>query len=479
MREKSEKNKESKGDLLGSGLERGAPSKSPFDSQMPSQNGGQTTISPPAKVKLHNTKGTKILVSGIDSLYLAMNVSWLNAGLFEYLGYLKKFAIEEEKDIPVLFNNKGSDEYGFLVKPHGTNGYEWLLIGKEYSLKIGNWLEPIQRPSIMAEIRSELLWRMGFRNAVNHLIELIESQNASVNDIKPSRVDICVDVLLSEDIWSIDLIEYRTTRAGYAAPHFFNRKLTGISVGKGAVSARLYDKPLEIKQKSKKTWMYDVWPIKDVPDGMKIIRVEYQLRREALKQLSINTDRDLFSNLNNLWAYCTEKWLKFQDNPGKHHTQRKTFDWWKVIQSGFSGDFKAYPLIRHKALRLDSERLFNSALGFFLSHLAVEREIKDVDLEQPVNKDYISEAFKEKLSDRIISEDDLNKNIFRKRAKYHRLKQSQKDSSDNDFVKEEPPDVPMDVFLKELSEQPLSFVDKMEKAEKEREKEKFGSIFDK
>jgi len=55
MKANSQKTKKSKGDLIGSGRERGAPSKSPFDSQMPSENGGQTTISPPAKVKLDKT----------------------------------------------------------------------------------------------------------------------------------------------------------------------------------------------------------------------------------------------------------------------------------------------------------------------------------------------------------------------------------------------------------------------------------------
>jgi len=130
MKANSQKTKESKDDLLGSRRGRGAPSKSPFGSQMPSENGGQTTISPPAKVKIDNTNEIKVLASGIDTLYLAMNVSWLNRGFFEYLDYMKKWAIEEDEDIPVVFRNKGSDEYGFLVKKHGTSGYEWLLNGK-------------------------------------------------------------------------------------------------------------------------------------------------------------------------------------------------------------------------------------------------------------------------------------------------------------------------------------------------------------
>ena len=42
--------------------------------------------------------------------------------------------------------------------------------------------------------------------------------------------------------------------------------------------------------------------------------------------------------------------------------------------------------------------------GIFLSHLAVEREIEDVELGEPATKHYVIEAFKEILFDREISE---------------------------------------------------------------------------
>jgi len=183
-----------KGGLIVSDLPKSlASQRAPSPSKQHCQNRGQTTISPPAKVKLDVSSEARILVSGIDSLYLSMQVSWSNDGLFEYLEYMKKCAVDEEEDIPIIFKNKDNDEYGFSVKPHGTNGYEWLLIGKEYSLKIGNWLNPIQRPSIMAEVRSEVLWRMGLIDSVDHIVGMIENQNSMVDNIKLSRVDICLD----------------------------------------------------------------------------------------------------------------------------------------------------------------------------------------------------------------------------------------------------------------------------------------------
>jgi hypothetical protein len=67
------------------------------------------------------------------------------------------------------------------------------------------------------------------------------------------------------------------------------------------------------------------------------IRVEDQARREALKQLGIDTFDDLLTKAAALWSYFTRSWLKVQDDPSKHHTQQKTLPWWNMAQDGFLG----------------------------------------------------------------------------------------------------------------------------------------------
>ena len=109
--------------------------------------------------------------------------------------------------------------------------------------------------------------------------------------------------------------------------------------------------------------MYDVWKIKEVPEGKKIIRIEFQLRREVLKEASLKKPVDLFQKIDKAWAYCTKKWLKFQDRPGLHHTQRSTFKWYEEIQDGFNGVQGAEPLVREKAVSTDKKRLVQLANG--------------------------------------------------------------------------------------------------------------------
>ncbi|MFA6499782.1 MAG: hypothetical protein WC256_14035 [Desulfurivibrionaceae bacterium] len=86
---------------------------------------------------------------------LAIDVTWEDASFFEYLQCQKAIAQEEEKETAVFLGDRESGEGLLLaIKPYGGKGYEWILQGHDYTLIIGNWLEPKTRPSIMAQIHS-------------------------------------------------------------------------------------------------------------------------------------------------------------------------------------------------------------------------------------------------------------------------------------------------------------------------------------
>jgi hypothetical protein len=339
--------------------------------------GGQMTISPPAKVKNPESQGAGVLASNMDKLDLSINIHWVNDDFFKFLEKMKNLAVNSKSLQPISLSPLiGNEKWKGMIRPHGSSGYAWLLDGQEFVFKIGNWLEPQQRPSVFVEIHSEALWRLGPDKAIERVLNVLKGQGRGclIESIKPSRVDLCVDTLMDEADWDMDLIRYRVTRAAYCAPHFHNNKMTGISIGKGKISARLYDKPLEIKQQSKKFWMYDVWGIESVPKDKKIIRTEFQLRREAITSLGIDDVWDLLKTQANLWGHCTQNWLKFRDRPGKHHNQRKTFGWWVEIQNGYHGVHQPIPLIRFKAMNGKAEQLCTQAMGFVSSFEAVNAE---------------------------------------------------------------------------------------------------------
>jgi len=388
------------------------------------------TISPPAKVKNGCSEPVKVLTSGIDSLYLSVYLRWHDKSCFQYLENIKTLAKDIKCEFPAIFYTKGeSDKACFNIKPHGANGFEWLLIGKEYSLNLGNRLTPIQRPSAFVQIHSETLWKEGPANAVQRILKILEDQGAKAVSVKVTRVDPCLDMLMPDKIWDVDLIDYRVTRSRYVGTHNSGKKLDGITIGRGDISARLYDKPAEISKKSKKYWMFNIWGIKEnaIPKNYRIIRLEFQLRRTPLKELKIYSDADLFEKLGTLWSYCTQKWLKFRSRPGEHHTMRKTFEWWLIVQKGFKGSEDSNPLIREKAIKADIEQLFRQLYGYYTSFLAVKMEELGFDLSKKMDREYALLLFEREF---ILygnkTKEDFNNDIFRKRMKYFRSRYTDK-----------------------------------------------------
>lgn len=381
------------------------------------------SITPPAKVNINcNSKEIRILASGVDTLILSVYLEWNNTEIFQYFNSLKETARTlNVNSIGEILNNETSDRWPFEMKPHGSKGYAWLLLGKDYSLKIGNWTERSFSPNIMIEIHSETLWRLGVDDAVSRIINIIENMETVITDVNLSRVDLCLDVMMPESLWGIHLLDYAVTRATDMAPYYKHKKLTGIRIGKGAISIRMYDKPLEMKQ-SKKDWMFNIWGIKEVPEGKKVIRFEFQLRREFLKQVGLNTVEHLKTKDVNAWTYCTEKWLKFKDRPGKHHNQRKTFSWWKKIQNGYRNYQDAFPLVREKAFQINKRQITQQMSGYLSSLVAMRCEERGSHLNR--NESFLnclSEYMQEVELQNPDIDSELQERIDKKRIRYHRV----------------------------------------------------------
>ena len=393
--------------------------------------GGRVTISPPSKIPAAEHPDVKVLVSSIDTLNLSVNVIWKSKSFFEKLAGLKQLAIEKEKPAPGLFPSQSNPQpFIFNIKPHGARGYEWILDCNEYLLNIGNWQKPKSMPSVLVYIKSETLWRSGVRQAVENILSFLNEQEGLLKSIKLSRVDLCMDTLFPEPLWNQDLNLYRVTQSTKTNFYYSHHHLTGIKFGEGSLSARLYDKVMEIKQRSNKTWMFEVWGINDVPEGYKIIRIEFQLRREAIKELGLDQYSDLFRLQQNVWKYCTEKWLKFQDNPGKQSKLRKTFPWWQNIQNGFKDSFKAFPAIRNKAISSNQEQLFCQAHGMLTSYAALLQEKDALPFGSEVTITDQLNYFFVHAKNKGIKEEEVTKAVKDKRAKYRRLEEKTKAAND-------------------------------------------------
>lgn len=380
------------------------------------------TNSPPSNVRLGENEPARVLAGGIDTLCLSMDVQWQSSLMFDYLAELQAKAKENDQPEPGQNNggNLDPDPWLFNVQPFGMKGYQWLLDSKEFRMDIGAWMQPKSRPSIMARISSESLWLHGVVRIVQRLANHIAAMAGQIVSMKVSRLDMCVDILLPESDWTMDMKDLFATRATVLDPHLVHGKLTGFSIGRGAISARLYDKPAEIVQKSKKFWMYGIWGFEAVPEGYRVIRVEFQLRREALKELGINTYADLEPNIGKVWQYCTN-WLKVCDHPERHIARRHVLPWWVVVQNGYPGSQGASPAIREKIIRADREQIIRQLLGYLASSAALRTG--DKTLENAGIMDIASQLphLMRDIANLGISDEAFTERVKRKRAKYRRI----------------------------------------------------------
>lgn len=378
--------------------------------------------SPPSNVKLRVFRDFEVLASGIDSLAVSMQVAWQSERAFQLLSTLKAMAKSSTEDEPAKLEvSADSAKFFFNVKPHGKDGYEWMFSSSEFTFKVGNWLLPRQRPSILAEVRSESLWMHGPDACVDRLVQIVAALDGRVMAIKSSRADLCVDILLPVDCWTRELERCFVTRAIVMDPHTRNRKLTGFSIGKGLVSARLYDKPAEIATKSGKFWMYDIWGVEHLRKGFVIIRVEFQFRRDRLKELGCDTWADLQDNLLGLWAYGTRKWLRLVNDAELHHTQQDVLPWWTAVMDGFKGAQTAEPLVREKSISFELQRHAAQVMGGMSSIVALLNKDSEIDASMPLDMKLFTDwALEEARAVSTMTDAEFTKRVLIKQAKYHR-----------------------------------------------------------
>ncbi len=177
-----------------------------------------------------------------------------------------------------------------------------------------------------------------------------------------SRVDLCMDVLMSEAEWrSINSLVANTveerhviTRAkhlqSYVDPG--DGRATGFSVGKGAIRLNLYDKRREATRPAG----YD-WPMwaevygREIPDGYVVARFEYQMQREFLKSFEgidaatgeitegIHTLAQLRGGVGTLFDYLTTKWFRLAELHEDHEHRRQDVPVWSRLRASFARAF--------------------------------------------------------------------------------------------------------------------------------------------
>lgn len=199
---------------------------------------------------------------------------------FEWLATEKENLRQSKTRDPKHINLGGTS---FLLHPYGSSsGYPFIISNQDFKIEFGEF----NTPPFFVTFPSEALWRESAE--VLHSKFLDWANGLGFMGYKPetlSRVDFSFDYQVPEiDFDEESFVSLSTKDSQYREAG----KVQTFTFGKGDIVLRVYDKIAEIHQQSQKTWFFGLWGCEE-----NVWRIEWQVRKNALKQHGIRTFREL------------------------------------------------------------------------------------------------------------------------------------------------------------------------------------------
>lgn len=342
--------------------------------------GGESSNTPPS---ISNK-----VAGGEDTVTLCLGVKWgaSFSNLMSALGLAKQQAQEE--------NQPSAFEYGGLSFSVAASGYSaggyvaYQLAANGVRYGISESAGPFgETPNVYVYMGSSvLMYNDGVEVVWSHVQKVIACLGGEILWDKVSRVDLCVDL---HNIEVRRLHEqFRAgcvTRAKHKATYEWGLHLSGFVLGKGAIQLRVYDKKLE-SEKNPTKW--DILQARRLPAdwaGDVCTRVEYQVRREMLKEHGIDSLLDYLAVRGSLAEYLCLNWARIcEPITDRTHTTRAaiTVEWEQVRRAFASWTGPGAPMSRvFRDVVYNGEALAKQALGCLARIVAsrAEGEIYEID----------------------------------------------------------------------------------------------------
>jgi hypothetical protein len=326
------------------------------------QAGAQPCITAPAN-------STRILRHGIDSLYVSFP-GQLSEASQQQLSDLKEVAQQENEGVAAKAVLP-LGEHRFCVASHGRRRFPFVIDDNWFSIALAS-RKAKSLPMAHAQISSELLTALGPQVALATLTAIVTHLGDLHIAPQVSRADLFADFTTDTDIESIPRKAW-LKRAKKRATYEDSDVLTGVAFGLGGdLSCRLYNKLEELAQ-SGKLYLLELWQATGWNGIDPVWRLEFQLRRPVLQQLSAPTLPELLDRLGAIWSYLTGDWLRLAI-PNPHddtRTRWPTHPMWERVAAleGVSAPSAA----RVTRARIPSDQtLFRQGLAGLTSFMARE-----------------------------------------------------------------------------------------------------------
>jgi hypothetical protein len=321
----------------------------------------------------YNPKTFKSLRYGIDSLYVSYP-GVIAEDWDKKLANLKEQAQSEDETQQALAQVVIGDHI-FEVKDKGKGRFSYVLVDNSFYLQASNGRSKAL-PMAYVQISSEYLAHVGVEQAEKSLQFIVNTLGVVHEPANVSRGDLFVDFSADLAMDSFNPLESWITRTQSIDLHYRYNQFSGWSFGMGGdIGARLYNKTLEVEKKSKKFYLHEFWKAEGW-DGQQVVwRMEFEAKREVLKQLGIYKLNNLLELQSALWLYLTQDWLRLATPSltDSNQTRWPNHPLWDDISQVFNQDHDQLKLQRFSLARVpEDERLFVHGLGGITSFMARE-----------------------------------------------------------------------------------------------------------
>lgn len=283
----------------------------------------------------------KALRWGVDSLYLSYQ-GQLDFEVQQRLKSLKALAQGEldqalTAQLPIL-------DHVFEVSDKGAGSFPYVLRDNAFRIQLAR--SGTKLPMAYVQVSAEYLAFVGPEEAEARLRSVLEQLGALEGLAAVSRIDLFADFVTTDslDVDRKTWVSRSQDKISYAAEDV----LTGWSFGiGGSVSARIYDKCLQIQKKGI-GWVVPLWLKVGWHPSQPVWRLEFQLERDFLRQKSLVSLVDVLRHRNGLWSYLTTEWLRLTiPNPSDNTRSRwAVHPLWASLSSidweGYGGPLKRF-----------------------------------------------------------------------------------------------------------------------------------------
>ncbi len=211
---------------------------------------------------------------GIDSLYLShfsdgLGIDW------EGLRFEKE-KLRLSPGVSHIEIELGGER--LALHRSGQGPYTFRLSNKAFTLGLSERMQP----RCYAQFSSHLLWTSGLDAALklfNAIWQAVGSRPTRPEVV--SRVDAAFDFQIAQPDFRT---EHFVSQAAKDSTWRENQAPQTFQFGRSDVVCRVYDKIAEIEQQSGKSWLFDIWGVREG-----VWRAEFQIRGERLKEAGIAT----------------------------------------------------------------------------------------------------------------------------------------------------------------------------------------------